>query len=482
MTPTAEYGRLRSFLVSSASSAAETLPIAPPGDLDQSAAEVELADAAIATKAMDDAARAFPDWAATPLADRISLLRQALALLEARSEDAARRILLENGKPLPEARAEAKAALADGLHQLDLAERFGDEESIHEAGQEVWHAPAGVFLLITPWNFPLATVVRKLIPALAWGNAAVCKPAQQTPLAPALLFQCLAEAGIPAGAAQLLIGKGSVIGDPLVDHPALAGISFTGSTEVGVEICRRVAGRPVRTQMEMGGKNALVVLADGDLEAAARAAVTAAFTCSGQWCTATSRVIVEAPAYHALADRLVEAAGALRMGPGHVDGVTFGPVASAAQKKTALGAIETARREGARLLCGGDAPERIDGCRGHFVAPTIFGEVTEEMDLFREEVFGPVLALTRARDEDDALRLANLSPYGLTFSVFTASRPRADRFMRGVEAGMVHHNLHTAVRHPALPVTGWKESGRGIPECGRYAREFYTRAKAVYRP
>jgi aldehyde dehydrogenase (NAD+) len=462
------------------------LELRNPGDLNHTFARVMLADADDARLAMDAAHEAFFEWRAVGLEARISLLSKALDALEARTEAVAACITWENGKPLTEARGEVKASLADGRYQLAMAGRMPVEEAITELDGgsvgTVRHCPIGVQLLITPWNFPLATVVRKLIPALVWGNSVVSKPAQQTPLAPSAFFDCLEQAGLPANAAQLIIGKGSVVGDPLVDHPKLRGISFTGSTEVGTGICQRVAARNVRTQMEMGGKNALIVLADADVDAAVEAARTAAFTCSGQWCTATSRVIVEASVYEAFAEKLVRSVGQLKLGPGHIDGVSFGPVASATQKDTALKAIETATAEGAELLCGGRGHEQVEGCPGHFVEPTVFGQVGESMALFKEEVFGPVLALSPAADLDEAIRLANASPYGLSFSVYTASQENAARVLDAVEAGMVHHNLHTAVRHPAMPVTGWKESGRGVPECGRYGRDFYTQPKAIYAP
>ncbi|MEX2633270.1 MAG: aldehyde dehydrogenase family protein [Balneolales bacterium] len=470
----------------SSSTDGERLRLFNPGNLDEVIGEVALAGPDTARAAMESSHRAFRGWPSEPLEKRFQILSKALELLEGESREVAHCITLENGKPIKEAQAEVKAALRDGRFQLSgsaLHPPSNDQPFVLEGDVlgEIWHAPLGVFLVITPWNFPLATVIRKVVPALIWGNTVIIKSAQQTPLAVSLFFNCLKRAGLPDGVAHLILGKGSDIGDVLVDDPVLKGISFTGSTEVGTRICRRVAGRNVRLQMEMGGKNALVILNDADLKVSVRAAVTAAFTCSGQWCTSTSRIIVEDGVYEMFCRLLVESTTRLCMGPGLDPDVAFGPVASGSQKEIAVQAITQAKKDGARLLCGGDAPLFVNGKPGNYIEPTVFGDVTETMPLFNEEIFGPVIGITRAKDEKDALRLVNRSPYGLSFSVYTADSDKALRFLNGADCGMAHHNLHTGYRHPALPISGWKESGRGIPECGHYARDFYTQIKAVYR-
>lgn len=456
-----------------------------PGNLDEIVGEIALASPETAQTAMTLCNEAYPGWAAEPMEKRIQILGLVLDQLESNKDEFAECITLENGKPLGEARNEVESALGDGRFQLDQAVKLPlHDQHIQiskEITGEVWHASLGVFLLITPWNFPLATILRKLIPALVWGNTAVVKPAQQTPFTAGLLFESFALAGLPKNVANLVVGKGSEIGDTLVDHPVLKGISFTGSTEVGTGICRRIGDRNVRLQMEMGGKNALVLLKDADMNASVQAAVTAAFTCSGQWCTATSRIIVEEGIYELFCQQFVKKVSELNMGSGMDPDVNFGPVFSSRQKDIAVEAIKIAKKEGAQLLCGGNTPEKIKGRSGHFVEPTVFGEVMESMHLFREEIFGPIVGITRAKNFQDALRLANTTQYGLSFSVFTAEQLLADQFLEGVACGMVHHNLHTAYRNPAMPIVGWKESGRGLPECGWYARDFYTQNKAVYR-
>ena len=456
-----------------------------PGNLDEIVGDVTLACPEDAQNAMTLSNEAYSDWASEPIKNRIQILGLVLDQLDGEKEKFAKCITLENGKPFAESCSEVESALGDGRFQLDQAKKLqvhDQHTQINDAiTAEVWHDSIGVFLLITPWNFPLATIVRKLIPALVWGNTAVVKPAQQTPFTAGLLFKSLEMAGLPDNVVNLVVGKGSEIGDTLVDHSALKGISFTGSTEVGTGICRRVGDRNVRLQMEMGGKNALVILKDADLKSSVESAVSAAFTCSGQWCTATSRIIVEDDMYEQFCQEFVKKVSELKMGSGMDPDVNFGPVFSFRQKEIAIDAIKKAKKEGARLLYGGNTPETIKGKSGHFVEPTVFGEVTESMHLFSEEIFGPVVGITRAKDFQDALRLANKSQYGLSFSVFTAKKELADQFLEGVACGMVHHNLHTAYRHPAMPIIGWKESGRGLPECGQFARDFFTQKKAVYR-
>ena len=456
-----------------------------PADLTECIGRVQLADGGLARAAMDSAANAWPAWRRRPLEERLAPLARALDFLDARRDTVARTITRENGKTLRESNAEIDAAIRDGRYQLRLAHelptRVPAERFNAEVHSELWYEPIGVFLLITPWNFPLATIVRKLIPAIAWGNTVVVKPAGITPLTAAAWFEALEEAGLPAGVANLVTGKSSVVGSTIIDHPALRGVSFTGSTAAGLEICQRVAARDVRLQMELGGKNALVAMGDADLEAAVEAGTLAAFSCAGQWCVSTSRVIVEQPAYERFTAALSKRVARIRVGNGLRDTTDMGPVISADQRAEVEQAIQTAITEGARLVCGGHTIPMLDGARGYYVQPTVIADVTERMQLATEEVFGPVLAVMQARDCDEAVRLANATEYGLSFSVYTRDASVAERFMRETESGMCHVNLPTPYREPDLPLCGWRESGRGVPECGRYAREFYTHPKVVYR-
>jgi len=340
--------------------------------------------------------------------------------------------------------------------------------------------PLGVVTLITPWNFPLNVACRKLVPALVAGNCCLLKPSDLTPVSAGLLFEALAEAGLPAGVANLIYGRGSVIGGTLVSHPAVQAVSFTGSTEVGVGIATRLAGRGTKLQLEMGGKNPLVVLADADLEGAVQAAVIGGFSCAGQWCTATSRVIVEAAVYDRFLELFEARTRALKVGDGQDESVDVGPVCGAQQYQSILDYLEVGRREGARLCVGGCALRDGGLEHGCFIAPTVFADVRQDMRIAREEIFGPVVAVTKARDFDESLRLANGVAFGLASSIYTRDLASAQRFIAQSEAGLCHVNLHTAYKEPQLEFGGIKDSGRGQPEAGAGAVEFFSRHKAVY--
>lgn len=432
-----------------------------------------------ARRAMEAAAAAGPVWAAVPLPDRLDRLEALLPVIARHAGEFAGLIIRENGKPRRDAQSEIDAGLRDAAHALGEARRLGVIERTSAPGavvaSELVLEPVGVQLLITPWNFPLATILRKLVPALAYGNTVVVKPSELTPGPARRLFELLEPLGLPAGAASLVLGFGPELGPILTAHPALRGISCTGSTATGRALARATAGRDVRLQLEMGGKNSLVVLADARLDDAVEAAATGAFSCAGQWCTGTGRVIVEQAVGAEFVARLSARAGQLHVGPGDDDSTDTGPVISAARVQAAREAVAAAVAAGARVCCGG---RELPG--GHFFAPTVLDRVVETMPAFLDELFVPVLPVVAARDADDAIRLANAGTFGLSASVFSADTGRARTLARRIEAGIVHVNLHTAYREPGLPVAGWRDSGHGLPECGRYAREFFTRPRALY--
>jgi aldehyde dehydrogenase (NAD+) len=455
-----------------------------PGHSDRVAALWSPATRALAKSAMDAAERTFSAWSNDVSSHRIELLDTLLNRIEDRLSTIAATITRENGKTRAESRAEVNAALQDARFQLGDARDAIDRPVSSPRRQGYRHGlvlePVGVYLLITPWNFPFATVLRKLVPALAFGNTVVLKPSEFTPGPASMLFRILSAVGFPPGVANLILGTGKGAGPALVGHPALRGISFTGSNAVGLELARQTAGRDVRLQLEMGGKNSLVVLSDADLERAVDAAVIGGFSCAGQWCTGTGRVIVEAGIHDAFCDRLIERVKTLVVGPGDARATKIGPLVSAERIKVARSGVRNAVKAGANLRCGGGRPVLRRGTRGHFFAPTVLTEVTETMPAFTDELFIPVLPVTRAQDYPDALRLANSGPYGLSASIFTSNRRKADDFLKRIEAGIAHVNLHTAFRVPELPVAAWRDSGRGIPECGRFNRDFFTRPRAVY--
>lgn len=432
-----------------------------------------------ARRAMDAAAGAFPAWSAVPLPDRLDRLEAMLPVIARHAGEFIGLITRENGKPRRDAQSEIDAGLHDAAHALAEARRLGVVERTSAPGavvtSELVLEPVGVQLLITPWNFPLATILRKLVPALAYGNTVVVKPSELTPGPACRLFELLEPLALPAGTASLVLGFGPEIGPVLAAHPALRGISCTGSTSTGQALARATAGRDVRLQLEMGGKNSLVVLAHARLDEAVEAAVTGAFSCAGQWCTGTGRVIVEQSASAEFVARLSARSAQLNVGPGDDERTDTGPVVSAGRVQFAREAVAAAVAAGARVCCGG---RELPG--GHFFLPTVLDRVDETMPAFLDELFVPVLPVITARDADDAIRLANTGPFGLSASVFSADVERARALGRRIEAGIVHINLHTAYREPALPVSGWRDSGHGLPECGRYAREFFTRPRALY--
>ena len=454
-----------------------------PANQDDVLAEMPESQVADVDAAMSAAADAYRDWSRLPMPKRAIWLSDFMNRFRTRENEFARTITAENGKTLRESRTEFQAAVKEADYQLSQARRFGGEIKVSEAPGVACYLlrqPLGVATLITPWNFPLNVACRKLLPALLAGNCCVLKPSELTPMSVALLFSLLDECGLPAGVANLIYGRGSVIGDALTTHEVVRAISFTGSTVVGRGIAEKVGGRDVALQLEMGGKNPLVVLADADLSLAIEAAVVGGFSCSGQWCTSTSRVIVEAPIYDAFVEKLTAAAQAIHVGNGEDEATRMGPVCGRKQFEGIRNFIEIGKREGARLCTGGCDLSTGKLAGGYYIAPTVFADVTCEMTIAREEIFGPVISVMKAQDFDDALRIANATCYGLASSIYTNDLARAHRFIAESEVGLTHVNMPTAYKEPQLEFGGVRESGRGLPEAGECGIEFFTRHKAVY--
>jgi len=335
---------------------------------------------------------------------------------------------------------------------------------------------------ITPWNFPVAIPVWKAAPALVSGNTVVLKPAELTPLTAAHVVRIFAEAGLPAGVLNLVLGRGEDAGDELVQHPAVRAISFTGSNEVGALIYAASARKMKKCQCEMGGKNATVVLADADLDRAIESVAAGAFASSGQRCTATSRVIVEESIADRFVGRLAERARQFRAGDGLESSSELGPLVDEQQFKTVVRYLETGSRE-ARLIAGG-APSEVSGGdgkrRGYFVPATVFDHVKWDSAIAQEEIFGPVLSVIRVRNFEEALRVANSVSYGLSSSIYTNDAAKIFEFVDRVETGITHVNLPTVASEAHLPFGGVKGTGVGLREMGRVAIDFYTELKTVY--
>jgi len=422
-------------------------------------------------------------WAALPAPRRGEYLFKAAEILESRLTSLAADMTREEGKTLPEATGEVKRA-------VNIFRYFGGEGSrlfsyqIPSERENVFcftlRKPLGVVALITPWNFPSAIPAWKMAPALVAGNAVVIKPASLAPLSALRLVEALEKAGLPAGVINCITGSGGAIGDAMLEHRSLKAVSFTGSCDVGNRLYDTATKRRLRVQLEMGGKNPTLVLADANLDLAAATLVNAAFFSTGQKCTACSRAIVERSVYEALLEKLVAKTRALKVGNGVEAGVDIGPAVDEAQLKTDLEYITIAQREGAQLLCGG---KRLTGGaydKGFFIEPTIFGGVTPEMRIAQEEVFGPVLALMIADDFEHAMRLANGVRFGLSAAIISNDMSRVHQFVNRIEAGLITVNLPTAGVEYQLPFGGTKESSFGMREQGPLALDFYTESRTVY--
>jgi betaine-aldehyde dehydrogenase len=426
-------------------------------------AGVEETDAAV-----HRAKAAWPAWRAVSPADRGRLLRRLATLVEEHHEELARIESDNVGKPISGARAEV-GMVADVFHFYAGAVDKRHGETIPVAGgvDMTFREPLGVVGLIVPWNFPLNISSWKLGPALACGNTVVLKPAELTPLSALRLAELALEAGIPEGVLNVVVGKGSVVGRRLVEHPDVAKIGFTGSTEVGRSVMQGAAETIKRVTLELGGKSANVVFADADLERAAASAPYAVFDNAGQDCCARSRILVEKTAYDRFADLLVQATSRLRVGDPTSDDTEMGPLISAAHREAVAGFLD---RE---PLYRGTTP---DG-RGYWYPPTLV-ETTNDDRLAREEVFGPIAALIPFEDEADAIRLANDTPYGLSGSIWTQNGARALRVARAIDTGVLSVNSNSSVR-VSTPFGGFKQSGFGR-ELGMHALDGYSEVKNVF--
>ena len=465
------------------SDSGRTFAVHNPADLRQVCHEYPLSTKVDAAAAVEAAAGAFPAWRARPLVEKAGIMRRAAQIIRERRREIAAVVTLENGKLLKESLAEVDAAALELEYQIGEGERqFGRVGDGYRAGVMAYsrREPIGVVSAIIPWNFPFNVPFRKLGPALMAGNAAVLKPASQTPAVGEIVVHILLEAGLPPGALQFVTGSGAELSEALVAHPLVRAVTFTGSTEVGRRIARAAADNFTRTQLEMGGKNPMVVLADADLDLAAEDAVIGAFSCAGQWCTATSRLVVERSVADALIERVLARVRALALGPGDRGDATIGPVAGRQQLISVLGHIAQARRQGAEFLTGGErslAPGLEHGC---FIEPAVVDNVRDDMDLARTEVFGPVLAAIRAASYEQALQFANDTTYGLSSSIYTRDVGKALHFVEHSEAGLTHVNLHSAYKEPQVEFGGVKQSGFGLPEAGMSGIRFFQEEKGIY--
>jgi alpha-ketoglutaric semialdehyde dehydrogenase len=465
------------------SSAPGSTEVRNPANLDEVVGVWPDGDRVDARRAVAAASATFPSWKAMPAIRRADLLKRVLSAMDRRRDEIARAITMENGKTLKDSHAEVQSSYRELEYQIAEGVRLpGEMRPANRKGIMAYQVrvPLGVVSVICPWNYPFSVPCRKVPPALMAGNTVVMKPSGLTPGVGKLFVELFEEAGFPPGVINMVCGGGSTVGAELTTAPEIRAISFTGSTGVGRCIHQTAAAGMKRTQLEMGGKNAIVVLKDADIDTAARAAVTGAYACAGQWCTATSRAIVESSVVGDFTDRVRELAQTLTVGDGFDEAVDMGPVCGATQLKTVLDYIEIGKNENARLIAGGSRITDGALANGCFIAPTVFDRVTPEMTIAREEIFGPLLSIMSVDDFDHAIRVANATDFGLSASVFTRDLGKAMSFVDQVEVGMVHVNEITAYKEPAFSFGGVKDSGYGIPEAGETGIEFFTEHKVVY--
>ncbi|MFC9357912.1 aldehyde dehydrogenase family protein [Rhodococcus sp. NPDC057014] len=453
-----------------------------PADPDVAVARVLTAQVDDVDRAVAAARSAQPSWRRTPAHERGAVLARAASILEDFADQWGSDLAREEGKTRLEGVAEVRRGAQILRYFSTEADRSeGDHYGSPRRGERilVTRKPLGVVGVITPFNFPIAIPAWKIAPALSYGNTVVWKPASTVPLLAFHLAQALHTAGAPAGVLNLLIGDGPV-GRALAEHREIDGVTFTGSTGVGRAIASAGASRGVPVQAEMGGKNAAVVLADADLEVAVDEVLLGAFRSSGQKCTATSRLIVDDRVADSFLSQLGARADSLRVGDPLVDGVQMGPVIDRAAQVAIHAGIERAMEQGARRLTSVTGDPTGSPSQGYFVAPTILELPTGDVDVWRDELFGPVLAVRRASSPEHAFELANDSEFGLSAAVFTQDLTRALEAIDDIDVGILHVNSETAGADPHVPFGGAKRSSYGPKEQGQSAREFYTHTTTVY--
>ena len=433
-------------------------------------------------EAVEQARQAFDAWRLVPPPKRADLILRSGLLLEERKEELAKIMTREMGKVLKEARGDVQEAIDTAFYVAGEGRRLFGQTTTSELRNKfamTVRMPVGVCGIITPWNFPIAVPSWKIYPALICGNTIVFKPAEDTPASASLFVEVLEKAGFPPGVINLVHG-GPSAGELIVNHSGIQLISFTGSTEVGRMIGEKCGRLLKKCSLEMGGKNAQIVMEDANLDLAMDAALWGAFGTSGQRCTATSRLIVHEKVYDNFKKELVERAKALRLGDGLKQGIDLGPVINKTQQEKVDSYVKIGIREGAKLECGGEIPKVKSCASGYFYEPTIFSKVSPKMRIAQEEIFGPVTALIKVKNFDEAIRVVNDSFYGLSSSIFTQDINRAMKAIRDIEAGITYINSSTIGAEVHLPFGGVKNTGNGHREAGETVFDIFSEWKTVY--
>ncbi len=466
-----------------ASETEETSASNNPANKDEVVGYFQLSSSNDFNQAATSARAAQREWQKLPGNVRGEYLLKAASILEERIDDVATTMTKEMGKTFPEAKGETARGVAILRYYAGEGMRSsGDVIPSTDSGALMLtsRAPLGVVGIVTPWNFPVAIPLWKMAPALIYGNTVVIKPASETAITCAKVIECLHEAGIPSGVVNMVTGKGSVIGQNIVEHSEINGVSFTGSNAVGKQLAHTAVSRGIKYQLEMGGKNPVIVCNDADIDLAVEATISGGLKSTGQKCTATSRVIVQNDVYDEFKEKLLEKVEEITVGDGLEEGTWMGPLVSEKQLNTVLDYIEIGKEEGAKLLFGGNKPSSPNTSKGYYVEPTVFENVSPNMRIAREEIFGPVLALMKVDTLEDALNMANDSEFGLSASIFTTNISNMLSFIEDMDAGMVRINAESAGVELQAPFGGMKQSSSHSREQGRAAIEFYTSIKTVF--
>ncbi len=466
-----------------AAASGETFENRNPADVDDLVGVFPRSGREDVEKAVAAAKRAFPGWRDTPAPGRAEILYAAGEILKRDKERLARLMTREMGKVLAETRGDVQEAIDMAFLAAGEGRRlfgFTTPSELHKKFAMCIRQPVGVCAFVTPWNFPMAIPAWKSMAALIAGNTIVIKPATDTPASVVALARVFEEAGLPTGVFNVVMGSGGDVGDPLVEHPDVKVVSFTGSTEVGRRISVACAPTFKRLHLEMGGKNAILVMDDADLDLAVDGAVWGAFGTTGQRCTASSRLLVHRAIYDAFLEKLVPRVSALRVGNGLDPGVEMGPCVSEKQRESVLRYVEIGKKEGAKLLCGGEKLTEGKLSKGWFLSPAVFADADARMRVACEEIFGPVTTVVPISSLEEGIRVANSVAYGLSGSIYTRDVNKAFTAMRDFETGIFYVNSSTIGAEVHLPFGGIKDTGNGHREAGIAGLDVFTEWKSIY--
>ncbi|WP_017728894.1 alpha-ketoglutaric semialdehyde dehydrogenase GucD, partial [Halalkalibacterium ligniniphilum] len=454
-----------------------------PADKNDVVGKVQQSSIEDLDKSVAAAKQAKKNWKKLGAPARGNYLHIVADILEANLNEIAESMTREMGKTLPEAKGETARGVAILRYYAGEGMRkTGDviPSTDPEAMMFTTRAPLGVVGVITPWNFPVAIPIWKIAPALVYGNTVVFKPATETAVTAAKVVECFEKAGLPNGVLNFITGSGSVIGQGIIDHEDIDAITFTGSEQTGRLVGQGAFARGAKYQLEMGGKNPVIVAEDADLDKAVDGTISGGLRSTGQKCTATSRVIIHEAVYDEFKAKLLERVKEIKIGSGLEDGIWMGPCASKSQLDTVMHYIQKGKEEGATLLYGGETPDDKELENGFYITPAVFEGVSSEMMIAQEEIFGPVLALIKVDSFEKAIELANDTKYGLSASIYTKNISKMLAFMEDIDAGLVRINAESAGVELQAPFGGMKSSSSGSREQGEAAKEFYTAIKTVF--